>query len=86
MRDLGAEQYSIPTEFRDQVEVHVNRFRGPDRINVERALIQERDKLELIRGLLEKENLPTEKRQFGRCGRSLAVRSGHRPGLWSDGQ
>ncbi len=60
MSDLGAEQYSIPTEFRDQVEVHVNRFRGPDRINVERALIQERDKLELIRGLLEKGNLPPD--------------------------
>ena len=60
MQDLGAEQYSIPPEFRDQVEVHINRFRGPDRPNVERALIHERDKLDLIRRLVEESNLPPD--------------------------
>ncbi len=60
MHELGAEQYSIPAEFRDRVEAHINRFRGPDRSNVERALIRERDKLELIRSLLEKGTLPPD--------------------------
>ncbi len=60
MAELGAEQYSIPPEFREQVEVHINRYRGPDRRNVERALVHDRDKLDRIRKHLEDQKLPAD--------------------------
>lgn len=60
MAEFGAEQYSIPPEFRQKVRVYVRRFTGTDRRNMQRALGPQRANLELIRKTLDEFHLPKD--------------------------
>ena len=60
MAEFGAETYSIPPEFLDAVNRFIARYRGPDRGTTERALGDARPSIEIIREVLEQENLPPD--------------------------
>ena len=60
MADLGAEQYSIPREFPNQVRVHLEHYQGANRGNVERALITHRESLDQMRDKMRAESLPPD--------------------------
>ncbi len=60
MTELGAPQYSIPPEFRQRVVFHAERYRGPDRSNMDRALNHRRDDLETMREAFRQVNLPAD--------------------------
>ncbi|MDJ0835452.1 MAG: transglycosylase SLT domain-containing protein [Acidobacteriota bacterium] len=54
---FGAETYSLPPEFVLLVRKYVNQYQGPDRPNMERALITSRKELDRIRAVLKENNL-----------------------------
>ena len=60
MAEFGAEEYSIPPEFAEQVREFIRRYQGPDRKNMERALGRSRKDLEAMRKQLQNDNLPPD--------------------------
>jgi membrane-bound lytic murein transglycosylase D len=60
MRDFGAETYSIPPEFTEQVQRFIEQFQERDRRNVERALGRSRADLEVMRTVFQERNLPPD--------------------------
>jgi soluble lytic murein transglycosylase-like protein len=60
LSEFGAEEYSIPREFLDQVRRFVRQYQGRDRAHMERALGRSRKELELARRQLESDNLPPD--------------------------
>jgi soluble lytic murein transglycosylase-like protein len=60
MAEFGAEEYSIPPEFVEQVRRFIRQYQGPDREHMERALVRSRRDLEAARRQLEKDNLPPD--------------------------
>ena len=60
MEEFGAETYSIPPEFVEQVNFFIQQFQERDRPHVERALGRSRRDLDVIREVLLQENLPPD--------------------------
>ncbi len=60
MKEFGAEEYSIPPEFKEQVRRFILHYQGPDREHMERALGRSRKDLETVRRYLESDNLPPD--------------------------
>ncbi len=60
MEEFGAETYSIPPEFVEQVNFFIQQFQERDRPHVERALGRSRKDLDVIREVLQQENLPPD--------------------------
>jgi soluble lytic murein transglycosylase-like protein len=60
MSEFGAEVYSIPPEFAEQVNVFIQQYQGPDRTHMERALGEARKDLDTIREVFEEEHLPPD--------------------------
>ncbi|PYV45700.1 MAG: hypothetical protein DMG06_01330, partial [Acidobacteria bacterium] len=60
MTEFGAEEYSIPPEFVEQVRQFIGRYQGPDREHMERALGRSRADLEAMRKQLQNDNLPPD--------------------------
>ena len=60
MTEFGAETYSVPPEFEQGVNQHIEQYRGPDRPLMERALNDASSKLTLVRQMLEAEKLPPD--------------------------
>lgn len=60
MKDFGAETYSIPPEFTEQVQRFIEQFQQRDRRNVERALGRSRADLEVMRTVFQERNLPPD--------------------------
>lgn len=60
MGEFGAETYSVPPEFEERVNQHIETFRGSDRPLMERALHQSGSKLAVIRAMLEADKLPPD--------------------------
>ena len=60
LAEFGAETYSIPPEFLDQVKRFIERFQGPDRGTTERALGEARSSLGIMRGIFEQNSLPPD--------------------------
>lgn len=58
MAEFGAEVYSIPPEFREQVHRYIQRYQGPDKNHMSRALGRSRSDLETVQRILVEENLP----------------------------
>lgn len=60
MREFGAEEYSIPSEFLEQVRRFIRQYQERDRENMERALGRSRKELEAARKQLQADNLPPD--------------------------
>jgi hypothetical protein len=60
MQEFGAETYSIPPEFVEQVKKYIGRYQGPDRPHIERVLGPSRRQLDIMRGVFEQEHLPPD--------------------------
>jgi membrane-bound lytic murein transglycosylase D len=60
MTEFGAETYSVPPEFEQGVNEHIDQYRGADRPLMERALNDASSKLTVVRQMLEAEKLPPD--------------------------
>ena len=60
LKEFGAEQYSVPPEFVEQVRLFIERYQTTDRAHVERLMGVGRQKLALIRRVFEEEKLPPD--------------------------
>jgi len=60
MAEFGAEVYSIPPEFIDRVNAHIEQYQGPDRPNMVRALNQAKPQIRAMQRILEQEKLPPD--------------------------
>jgi hypothetical protein len=60
MAEFGAEVYSIPPEFREQVNRYIERYQNRDRSHMTRTLGQFRGDLETVRQILLDERLPPD--------------------------
>jgi pSer/pThr/pTyr-binding forkhead associated (FHA) protein len=60
MTEFGAETYSVPPEFEQRVNEHIEHYQGPDRPLMEHAFNGASGKLTLIRAMLEADKLPPD--------------------------
>ena len=60
MTEFGAETYSVPPEFEERVNQHIEHYQGPDRPLMEHALNEAAGKLTVIRAMLEADKLPPD--------------------------
>lgn len=60
MQTFGAEAYSIPPEFIDEVNSFIERYQTSDRPHVERVMGKSRAELERMRAIFEEEKLPPD--------------------------
>lgn len=60
MTEFGAEVYSIPPEFIERVNAHIQNYQGPDRPHMARALGEAAGKIQTMRRILEEEKLPPD--------------------------
>jgi len=60
MAEFGAETYSVPPEFEQGVLKYIEKYRGPDRPLMEKALNQGVGRLTEMRAMLEAEKLPPD--------------------------
>jgi pSer/pThr/pTyr-binding forkhead associated (FHA) protein len=60
MTEFGAETYSIPPEFLQEVNRFIQRYQGADRGTTERALVTARSSIESMQEIFEKDHLPPD--------------------------
>ncbi len=60
MAEFGAEVYSIPPEFTERVNAHIENYQGPDRPHMEFALNEARPQIAAMRRILKEEQLPPD--------------------------
>ena len=60
MAEFGAEVYSIPPEFIERVNAHIEKYQGPDRPHMEYALNEAKQQIATMRQILEEEQLPPD--------------------------
>jgi len=60
MSEFGAEVYSIPPEFVERVNAHIQQYQGIDRPHMERALGEAAPKIAAMRQIMEEEKLPPD--------------------------
>lgn len=60
MAEFGAEVYSVPPDFVERVAHYIQRYQGEDRPLIARALREAAPKLEVMRKVLESEQLPPD--------------------------
>jgi len=60
MSELGAEVYSIPPDFMDQVKHYIAQDQGPDRPLIERAFRDDGGQIRTMRHILTEEHLPAD--------------------------
>jgi membrane-bound lytic murein transglycosylase MltF len=60
MTEFGAEVYSIPPQFIERVNAHIEQYQGPDRAHMELALNEAKGKIEIMQQILEQEKLPPD--------------------------
>lgn len=60
MTEFGAETYSIPPEFLQEVNRFIRRYQGPDRSTTERALGEAQASMETMREIFKHDNLPPD--------------------------
>jgi soluble lytic murein transglycosylase-like protein len=60
MAEFGAETYSIPPEFLDEVKRFLKQYQGPDRRNMERVMGEARPNVRSMQEILARYNLPPD--------------------------
>ena len=72
LAEFGAETYSIPPEFLEEVKRFIQQYQGPDHPHMERALGAARKNMETMRRIFAQNNLPPD----------LAVHCARRERTW----
>jgi soluble lytic murein transglycosylase-like protein len=60
LTEFGAEAYSLPPEFTEQVQRFIDRYQGPDRPLMQKALGVSRPHLDTVRELFQNDKLPPD--------------------------
>ncbi|MBZ5584946.1 MAG: FHA domain-containing protein, partial [Acidobacteriia bacterium] len=60
MAEFGAEVYSIPPEFAERVNHYIRQYQGPDRPLMAAALSRYKERIEVMRKILEQQELPPD--------------------------
>jgi len=60
LREFGAEEYDVPPEFLHEVSRFIRQYQVRDHDLVAHALVNDRESLEQIRGILRRDNLPQD--------------------------
>jgi membrane-bound lytic murein transglycosylase D len=60
MKEFGAEEYTIPAEFVKEIERFIQQYQDRDRELMLRALVAERNKLDQVREILRKDQMPED--------------------------
>jgi pSer/pThr/pTyr-binding forkhead associated (FHA) protein/soluble lytic murein transglycosylase-like protein len=60
LKEFGAETYSVPPEFRNEVKRFIEQYQGADRPHMERALGEARKNIDTMRQIFEQSNLPPD--------------------------
>jgi soluble lytic murein transglycosylase-like protein len=60
LKEFGAETYSVPPEFHDEVKRFIEQYQGPDRPQMARALGELRKNMDTMRRIFEQSNLPPD--------------------------
>jgi soluble lytic murein transglycosylase-like protein len=60
MAEFGAETYSIPPEFQEQVNLFIQQYQGPNRPHMQRALGKSRKDMDVMRRIFEQNSLPPD--------------------------
>jgi hypothetical protein len=60
MREFGAEEYSVPAEFVNEVERFIRQYQGRDRDLILRVLVSEHNKLDHVREILRRDQMPED--------------------------
>jgi pSer/pThr/pTyr-binding forkhead associated (FHA) protein len=60
MAEFGAEEYSVPPEFRERVEYYIRQYQGPYRPLMTRALYTESKQISVVQQVLEQQHLPPD--------------------------
>lgn len=85
MAELGAEVYSVPPEFIERVNHHIQQYQGPDRPLIERVFSAGQTKVATMRRMLEQEKLPPDLAYVALVESALAERQASAAGaagLW----
>jgi len=60
LKEFGAETYSVPPEFVDEVKRFIQQYQGPDRPHMVKALGEARKSMDTMRQIFEQSNLPPD--------------------------
>lgn len=60
LKEFGAETYSVPPEFVDEVKRFIQQYQGPDRPQMEKALGEARKSMDTMRHIFEENSLPPD--------------------------
>jgi hypothetical protein len=60
LAEFGAEEYSVPPEFTERVKYYIQRYQGPDRPLMQRALGVEAGRFDTMRRILKERHLPED--------------------------
>ncbi len=60
MREFGAEEYEVPSEFLQEVSRFIRQYQVRDREVIAHALVDDRESLEHIKGILRRDNIPQD--------------------------
>lgn len=58
LAEFGAEEYSVPPEFTERVKYHIQRYEGPDKPLMQRALGIDASQFDTMRRILKERHLP----------------------------
>ncbi len=60
LAEFGAETYTVPPDFLEQVKRFIQRYQGPDRPHIEKGLGRARNQVETVREIFEEDHLPPD--------------------------
>jgi pSer/pThr/pTyr-binding forkhead associated (FHA) protein/soluble lytic murein transglycosylase-like protein len=60
LKEFGAETYSVPPEFVDEVKRFIKQYQGPDRPQMEKALGKARQSIDTMRQIFQENSLPPD--------------------------
>jgi soluble lytic murein transglycosylase-like protein len=60
LAEFGAETYTVPSEFLQQVKRFIQQYQGPDHANIENGLGRARKEIDTVRSIFEQQHLPPD--------------------------
>ena len=60
LAEFGAETYTVPSEFLEQVRRFIEQYQGPDRANMAKGLGRARKEVATVRSIFEQQHLPPD--------------------------
>ncbi len=85
LAEFGAETYTVPPDFLEQVKRFIQRYQGPDRPHIVKGLGQAQNQLETVRKIFEEDHLPPDLAYMAIVESSLSAENSssmNAAGLW----